>query len=329
MKLGNNNFGINFIDINAIDYPVDSNQITNNYKNNIHTSHYDTGILNLHFKIYTPINFEFNIKINKKNKALDLKKAIEEILKEKYKEEFDHINSDKIVIFTKNGVLKDEDVIETKEFVNEREILNVIIMEDNNMLTSENHNELEDNKEFEKLEDLSSFKSEFSYSLIDYPLDTDDRDSRSIYRRPEYCPIAFRYKTDPPMKDLIRMSREELEKVRNFTVYNEHGKIMFKNIPTDVTYLNLDEIITISPLFVDVYGNVDPPKLGEKLNKEARIFIYNFELPQEAQNSDEAYAEFILKIKEKLEEKNAQFMNYDSARAELMFDVNSFDRKIN
>lgn len=94
------------------------------------------------------------------------------------------------------------------------------------------------------------------------------------------------------------MREEELQNLEKFEVFNEHGKISFKK-PVDVTYINIDEIITIGPMYINVY-NGHPPPYGIKLNKEARIHIYNYELSEEAENSDEGFRLFVVDLEEKI-----------------------------
>ena len=52
------------------------------------------------------------------------------------------------------------------------------------------------------------------------------------------------YYTEPSLTRLCRMSEEELSQVKDFSVGNEFGKIMFEG-KTDVRGLDLDDIINI------------------------------------------------------------------------------------
>jgi len=335
-------------DINALDYPnlkLGSNSI-NPEKNLAFDSYSDDCILNLKFQIFNPINLEFKIKINKKNKVIDLRKAIEELLKEKFPHDFKNSNFDNIGIFTKNGVLKDDDIIESKNFVNENEIINVFTInncaaEEDEMpsgfSTKENINYINDKIMESDYMDDCSIKNDFDVLLNDpfdkmkEKMENESENSENLNKikllhpRPEFCPISLKYKTDPPYHFLVQMSKEELENLNNFSIFNEHGKISFKNA-TDVTYLNFDEIVNISPLYIDVYENVHPPKYGEKLNKEARIHVYNLDPSVEARNSDEEFSNFLHKVKNNLTDRNAQFIDYNHVKSELIFDVKSFDK---
>jgi hypothetical protein len=284
----------------------------------------DDPILNLKFKINNPVDFNFNVKINKRNKVKDLRLAIEEILKENYPGEFGNLTADKIEILTKTGMLKDSDIIESKEFVNEKETLLVLVNNPNlekdiicDVVESQSINDFQFN-------DVSSIKSFHSFNA-------EGNNITNINKFPnhsdfiDYVPVTKKYKTCPDMKKLGIMSREELQAVESFTIYNNFAKIIFKGL-TDVTYLNLDEIVTLEPLYVNVYDRLVPPEQGEKLNREARVFMFDFE-SEEYQESDEDFAEFIMNIKKSLSERNAKFVSYDPKLEQLVFDVPNFNRK--
>jgi hypothetical protein len=79
------------------------------------------------------------------------------------------------------------------------------------------------------------------------------------------------------------MSTEELKNVSNFTITNEHGSIEFLG-ETDLTDVDLEDIITIEEGGVEVYDETRHrpyPKRGEKLNKPAKITLFNIELPND------------------------------------------------
>lgn len=290
----------------------------------------DDLILNLKFEIKNPVCFKFNVKINKRNKVKDLRMAIEEILKENHPIEFKNVDTDRYEILTKTGILKDTDVIETKEFINEKETLLILINSSvSNFVRAGENNDGDEQVEF-VISDVSPIKS--SKSFNSFNPDGTNNHITNINKFPnnlsgfiEYVPKTKKYQTVPALKDLNNMTREELEKVQNFTIFNKFARIIFKGY-TDVTYLNLDEIVTLEELYVNVYDRISPPEENEKLNKESRIFIYHFEC-DEYQESDEDFADFIENIKRNLHEKNAKFINYDPKLQQLVFDVPNFNRK--
>ena len=88
---------------------------------------------------------------------------------------------------------------------------------------------------------------------------------------PEY-PIFTKegYYSIPSMKMLQSLSAEELKRVPNFTVGRSgHGKIEFLG-QTDVSNLNLDQLISIKPQSIQVHKSSTP-----NLNKAALVFFEN------------------------------------------------------
>ena len=72
------------------------------------------------------------------------------------------------------------------------------------------------------------------------------------------------------------MTETQLKNVQNFTVKNEFAKIVFLNT-TDVTGMDLDDIVDLQPKRVDLYeGITQLPAIGQGLNKEAQITYSNF-----------------------------------------------------
>ena len=61
-----------------------------------------------------------------------------------------------------------------------------------------------------------------------------------------------KYFTSPPFEDIRNYSIYEVENVENFSVYNEFGKIEFLG-KTDLSYLNLNNIITIKENEVKIF----------------------------------------------------------------------------
>eukprot|EP00347_Sterkiella_histriomuscorum_P012284 403369179 len=107
------------------------------------------------------------------------------------------------------------------------------------------------------------------------------------------------YQISPDMSDLSRMTLMQLQRVPDFTISNQHGSITFEG-ETDLTQVDLEDVVTISKRAVEVYGddqahlsdkaseNVQSdgtnrlsmrrsgkPPLGEKLNKKAVITLYD------------------------------------------------------
>ena len=88
----------------------------------------------------------------------------------------------------------------------------------------------------------------------------------------DYHPILTKpgYQTQPKMSELAKYSFETLLEIDNFCVFNEDGMVEFEG-PTDLTYVNLDEILDISHV-IELYPDEKrKPREGEKLNKPAYL----------------------------------------------------------
>lgn len=91
----------------------------------------------------------------------------------------------------------------------------------------------------------------------------------------DYHPILTKpgYHTQPKMSELAKYSFETLMEIDNFCVFNEDGMVEFEGL-TDLTYVNLDEILDISHV-IELYPDERrKPREGEKLNKPA-VLTFN------------------------------------------------------
>jgi hypothetical protein len=92
---------------------------------------------------------------------------------------------------------------------------------------------------------------------------------------------------------MARMTREELKRLPEFSISNEHGCIKFCPLPSspglDLTEVDLAEIVKITSKNVAVYEEHCPqtkPEVGQKLNVPAIITL--FEVPPRKGESTEA-----------------------------------------
>jgi len=63
-------------------------------------------------------------------------------------------------------------------------------------------------------------------------------------------------------------------RVNNFTIGNQHGKIIFKGL-TDVSGIDISKIVEINNGSVQLYKSHPKPEKGKELNKPALIHLYN------------------------------------------------------
>lgn len=92
------------------------------------------------------------------------------------------------------------------------------------------------------------------------------------------------YSMNYTIEELMLMKLEELERVKNFRVSNSFGSVEFPG-EVDITYLNLDKIISIENNSAEVYPDSaeadlfyqssEKPPVGSKLNRKAIISFNN------------------------------------------------------
>ena len=130
------------------------------------------------------------------------------------------------------------------------------------------------------------------------------------------------------MPTINRMTLDELENVENFTIYNDFGKIEFEGM-TNLTHLNLDQIITIEENQILVYENEKiefKPQEGQGLNKPAIITIKKC-FPRNSKGekiSDENNEKFLMTLQKICKDKNAEFKSYDRETGDWTFKVSYF-----
>ena len=123
-----------------------------------------------------------------------------------------------------------------------------IYVPENNIYEHENSNEVEENEENQSQNN------------------PEEEEEKEI----DYHPILTKpgYQTQPKMSELAKYSFETLMEIDNFCVFNEDGMVEFEGT-TDLTYVNLDEILDISHV-IELYPDEKrKPREGEKLNKPA------------------------------------------------------------
>ena len=110
------------------------------------------------------------------------------------------------------------------------------------------------------------------------------------------------YFTIPNYREICRMTLRELENVKDFTIYNEFGKIVFEGI-TNLCELNIDHIVNISEREITLYKNGKSnitPEIGKGLNKPALIYMYKL-FPEsicEDYDSKQDYPKFLASLED-------------------------------
>jgi len=140
----------------------------------------------------------------------------------------------------------------------------------------------------------------------------------------EILPVLTKsgYKTSPEYKVLCRMTLEEIQKVKNFQIFNEYGKVEYLE-PVDLSNLNLDKIFSIEDRAILVYQSYKPEE-GKELNKPANVHLYKC-FPKDEELPSEEINLFVDTLKGLCKEKEAEFVDYNPKTGEWIFKVENFN----
>ena len=147
----------------------------------------------------------------------------------------------------------------------------------------------------------------------------------------EKIPISIRseYKLTPSLIDMARMTENDLSRINNLCIQNEHGKITWPG-HTDARQINFDELVIIEPYSATVYPEEvencgGKPVVGLGLNKMAIIELYHISPP--ANLNDEGNKRFEENLKKKTATMDdTEFINYDHKKETLLFKVSHFTK---
>jgi hypothetical protein len=257
-----------------------------NTSNNLHNSSSNDKIIELSFSVYdhsdsntkrNPIKFE----ANKTNDISVLKEYLVEKLNDR--REYQNIRVEHVSLIYKSVLLIDDKKISDYDIKNEDSISVVL--------------------------DVNAVEAPRKMRKITMP-GLADLSSLPIKESNEY-------NTKPDFRELCRYSEEDLSRVDNFEIYNEHARISFLE-PVNLRKLNLDKIVRLNAQIVELYTKDTVPPKGHGLNKRMRISIYNM--------NDSGEADYIDSLKDIVQNFNGNWINYDEKRRELVFDVNELNR---
>jgi hypothetical protein len=164
------------------------------------------------------------------------------------------------------------------------------------------------------------------YIAIDEPIMSTKRQklSESDIASIDKIPALTRsgYHTKPAYPVICRMSEEELQAIKSFEIYNEHGCIKFKDL-VDIRGLNLDNIVQIEPKKVRLYENQTKPPKGEGLNVACDIYLYN--IKSKSHLSEEAMKEYKENLIKAVRDKGATLVDYNEKESTLIFSINELN----
>lgn len=226
-------------------------------------------LLDLHIFLQEPIKVAFSVKINKNLKLSILKADIVEKLKARNYKMFCKINLNSFVLMKKYSILKDSQTL-SELGIKDGEQIHILLKENFSM-----------NNESINHSNLYSKDSQNEYT--ESPSRRDSRSNKKKKNKFELAPLDKLpvltkpgYKTIPDFRNICRMTLDEIEHVKNFSIFNDYGRIDFEG-ETNLTNLNLDQIVNICKNSITVYQNEDlefKPPAGEGLNKPAVLHLY-------------------------------------------------------
>jgi len=140
-----------------------------------------------------------------------------------------------------------------------------------------------------------------------------------------YLPILQRpeYYTSPSIQELHSMNEMELQHLTEFSIFHKNfGSVKWLD-EVDVTYTNLDEIISILQGSFEVYPDEmnNKPSPGTKLNKPAEITLRGCWPTKKRPILSTTFDSYEKKLKEM---ENVQFILYDRTNGDWIFRVEGF-----
>ena len=131
------------------------------------------------------------------------------------------------------------------------------------------------------------------------------------------------YYTVPSTAEIYKMSPGDLKSVRNFTVGHKGvGKVIFLG-DSDISGLDLDQLVHIEPQFVELCTSAANDPRGNNLNKPSLVFFENVH-PLEKTECGYGILDRALKQLCESLEVPAQFVNYDRESGELVMKTDRF-----
>lgn len=222
-----------------------------------------------------PIKYVTKIKINKNKPVSLLKKTIADELCEKYPAVFRKIKEDSFLLMKNYAIVRDEATVESAK-LNDGDTVYILLHERFEKIKFAKEEEASKNKLNRKESSISNAND--SKKKRSAAKAKENKELKSELAPIEKLPKLERkgYYTIPSYSEICRMSLKELENVEDFTIYNEFGKIVFEEL-TDLTELNIDQIVNICEREITLYRNGRDkitPEIGKGLNKPATIYMY-------------------------------------------------------
>ena len=131
------------------------------------------------------------------------------------------------------------------------------------------------------------------------------------------------YYTVPSTAEIRKLSHDDLKSVRNFTVGHKGvGKVTFLG-ESDISGLDLDQLVRIEPQFVELCTSTFSDPKGKNLNKPSLVFFENVHPLEKTKCGYDILDRALKQLCESLEVP-AQFVNYDRESGELVMKIDRF-----
>lgn len=129
------------------------------------------------------------------------------------------------------------------------------------------------------------------------------------------------YVTKPSFDELLKLDKNALQKVKDFEIANEFGRVLFPGL-TDLTGVDLAKEVKISHRQVEIYDDqtVDYPQKGDKLNRPAEVTLLKMQKPQKYASVQEWETSY----KENIERNGGSYLGYNVEKREISFKVPGF-----
>ena len=219
-----------------------------------------------------PIKYITKIKINKNKPVKLLKKSIADELCEKNPPMFRKIKEDSFLLMKNFAIIRDENTIQAAK-LQDGDTVYILLHEKFEQFKIKEDSSSKLNRKESNISNANDSKKKKSAVKV-----RENKELKSELAPIDKLPKLERkgYYTIPSYSEICRMSLKELENIENFTIFNEFGKIVFEGF-TDLTELNIDQIVNISEREITLYRNGRDkitPEIGKGLNKPANIYMF-------------------------------------------------------
>jgi len=154
---------------------------------------------------------------------------------------------------------------------------------------------------------------------------------------------VFGYYLIPDYTEIIRMTKDEVRRIENFTIGNQHGKVVWEN-QTDIlsifegvhdSYKTIENLVDIQNSALTVYkDDSNKPPRGQGLNKPAIIYLlgmYPKAIKNKLKNSQVMtekevviFDKYKARLREMVRANGDVFLSYRGKQGELCFSVSGF-----